>query len=129
MEKSLLELAYKFLEKKDSPVAFNDIWAFVKEEANISEEEAKKAASRFFTNLLLDGRFVTAGDNVWDLRSRQKFDDIMKDIKDMGDVYSDIDQADDDNEEKKEEDEYNKMYEEDNVDEEDSGVESDESVE
>ena len=40
----------------------------------------------FYTNITLDGRFITVGENAWDLRSRHKFSDVHID---MNDIYAD----------------------------------------
>ena len=58
----------------------------------------------------MDGRFVTLGENKWDLRSRHTFDKTHIDMKD---VYSEVEISDDDNEENEDEEEYNKALEED----------------
>ena len=42
MSKSLIEHAYEFIAKSKNPVNFKDIWAYVKKEAGLSEEEAHK---------------------------------------------------------------------------------------
>ena len=131
MQKSLIELAYEFVVKSNEPVNFNKIWDHVKKEAGLSEEEASKKAGQFFTNLMIDGRFVTLGENEWDLRSRHKFDKVHIDMKD---VYSDVDTADDDSEEEAEEQEYNQAFEEPDNDEdykdsEEEGEEGSDSLE
>ena len=109
MSKSLIEHAYEFIAKSKNPVNFKDIWAYVKKEAGLSEEEASKKAGQFFTNMMLDGRFVTLGENEWDLRERHTFDKVHIDMRD---VYSDVQTSDDDSEEEEEEVEYNKVFEE-----------------
>ena len=109
MQKSLIEIAYEFVASQNEPVNFVKIWAHVKEVAALSDEEANKKAGQFFTNMMLDGRFVTLGENEWDLRSRHKFDKVHIDMKD---VYSDVDTSDDDSEEKEEEKEYNQVFDE-----------------
>ena len=109
MQKSLIELAFEFVQSQKEPVSFSKIWNYVKEEAGLSEEEAEKKAGQFFTNMMLDGRFVTLGDNEWDLRSRHTFDKVHIDMKD---VYSDVETSDDDNEEEEEQKEYNQVFEE-----------------
>ena len=48
---------------------------------SLSNEE-----SLFYTNITLDGRFITVGENNWDLRSRHKFSDVHID---MNDIYAD----------------------------------------
>lgn len=106
MQGSMLELAHEFLDSKPKSVTFKQIWAYVVKQKGFSEEEANKKVSSFYTSLLLDGRFVTLGENKWDLRSRHTFDKVHIDMKD---VYSDMDTSDSDSEEVEEE-EYNKTF-------------------
>ena len=110
MERSLIEIADEFVSGKKDSSSFKDIWAYVVEKAELTPEEAAAKVSRFYTNLMLDGRFVTLGENEWDLRVRHTFDKVHIDMKD---VYSEVDSEDDvDSEEKEEEDEYNAAFEE-----------------
>ena len=109
MKRSLIEYAYEFVSSKKGSSTFADIWAYVVEKAELSEEEASNRISKFYTNLMLDGRFVTLGENVWDLRTRHTFDKVNIDMKD---VYSDVEASDEDSEEKQEEDEYNAAFKE-----------------
>ncbi len=107
MQKSLLDYAYEYVKQSKDLVSFKDLWAYVCKEAGLSEEEAAKRVSGFYTNLLLDGRFVTLGENKWDLRTRQTFDKVHIDMKD---VYSDVETDDDDDSEEDEEKEYNSVF-------------------
>ena len=110
MPKSLIEIAYEFVAGNEGSVGFTKIWEHVKQEAGLSEEEANTKAGMFFTNLMLDGRFVTLGDNSWDLRVRHKYESVHID---MSEVYSDVETYDEDSEEEEEEAEYNSVFEED----------------
>ena len=109
MTKSLIELAYEFVSSQKESVNFTKIWEYVKQEAGLSEEEAARKAGQFFTNMMLDGRFVTLGENAWDLRSRHTFDKVHIDMKD---VYTDVETSDDDEEEEEEEKIYNQAFDE-----------------
>lgn len=115
MSKSLIEHAYELIAKNNGPVNFKEIWAYVKEQSGMSEEEAAKKAGQFFTNMMLDGRFVTLGENEWDLRERHTFDKVHIDMRD---VYSDVQTSDDDREEEEEDEEYNEVFEEESNEEE-----------
>ena len=126
MQKSLIEIAYEFVAENKESVNFVKIWNHVKEVAGLSEEEANKKAGQFFTNMMLDGRFVTLGENEWDLRSRHTFDKVHIDMKD---VYSDVDTVDDDSEEEEEEKEYNQAFEEREPEDNDAQDDSDEDEE
>ena len=53
------------------------------------EEEKDEKESLFYTNITLDGRFITIGENNWDLRSRHKIDEVGID---MNDIYTDEDE-------------------------------------
>ena len=126
MTKSLLDLAYDYLSQNKDQVSFKDLWAYVVKEAGLSEEAAAKKVSSFYTNLMLDGRFVTLGENNWDLRSRHTFDKVHIDMKD---VYSDVEIEEEEAEEEDEEEkEYNKVFEEPSK-EDDAGDEPEESEE
>ena len=108
MGRSLLDLAYDYVSQSKEQVSFKDLWAYVVEKAGLDEETAARRVSSFYTNLMLDGRFVTLGENQWDLRSRHTFDKVHIDMKD---VYSDVETDEDDDEEEDEEDkEYNKVF-------------------
>lgn len=100
MEKSLIEIAYEYVSAQKGPVSFAKIWEAVKQESGLSEEQAARKAGQFFTNLMLDGRFVTLSDNEWDLRARQTFDKVHIDMKD---VYNDDETSSEDSEEDAEE--------------------------
>ena len=126
MSKSLIEYAYELIAKSKGSVNFKEIWAYVKEQAGLTEEEASKKAGQFFTNMMLDGRFVTLGENEWDLRERHTFDKVHIDMRD---VYSDVQTSDDDLEEEEEEDEYNSAFGEERVSEEDTEEKEDGSEE
>ena len=109
MSKSLIEHAYEFVSKHKESVNFKEIWEYVKKEAGLSEEQASAKVGQFLTNMMLDGRFITLGENEWDLRERHVFDKVHIDMRD---VYSDVQTSDDDIEEKdEEEEEYNKVFE------------------
>ena len=104
MAKSLLDIAYDYISSLDNPCTFNDLWSHIVSEANLSNEESTNKVARFYTNLMLDGRFVFLGDNLWDLRSRQTFDKVHID---MNDIYSEIDEEE---AELKEEEEVDEVY-------------------
>ena len=124
MAKSLLDYAYDYVSGQSQQSKFEDIWAYCVEQAGLSKEEANNKVSRFYTNLMLDGRFVTLGENEWDLRVRHKFEKVHID---MSEVYADVETYDEDSEEEEEEAEYNSDFEEEKNKDDDLGSESEES--
>ena len=126
MAKSLLDYAYDYVSGKTEQSKFQDIWAYCVKEAGLSEEEANQKVSRFYTNLMLDGRFVTLGENEWDLRVRHKFEKVHID---MSEVYSDVEATDEDIEEEEEEAEYNAPFKEKKDEDDDLASEDEESEE
>ncbi len=126
MAKSLLDHAYDYVSGQTQPSKFQDIWDYCVKEAGLTPEEANTKVSRFYTNLMLDGRFVTLGENLWDLRARHKYETVHID---MSEVYSDVETYDEDSEEEEEEAEYNAVFEEDKKDKDDDASEDEESEE
>ena len=90
--KSMLDVAYEIACENNGPISFKDLVSEVASRLAMNEEELNKRISRFYTNLSLDGRFVTLGENVWDLRNRHTFDKVKIDMKD---VYKDPDEDED----------------------------------
>jgi len=107
MSESLLNIAYRIIEKSSDPMEFAKLWDAICTEADLSKEVADKKVARFYTNLSLDGRFANLGNNMWDLRSRHAFAQVHIDLKD---VYADLDTRDTgDSDEVQEEQEYKKL--------------------
>ena len=84
--KSFVNTAYDIIVKNGSELPFATLWNAVCEELGLTEEDRVNRVSYFYTQLTLDGRFVTLGENVWDLRIRHTFDKVHID---MNEVYSD----------------------------------------
>lgn len=116
--KSLVNAAYdvlkaKYAEEKSqfAPVPFANLLQEVGAEVGIDdEEELIKIASRFYTDLTLDGRFVIKENNTWVLRENEKFENVHID---MNEVYS-LDEYE-------EEEETDKKSSDEDTDDEDSG--------
>ena len=91
-----IEIAYELLKENKEALPFHELWQGVVNEHEYSEEEGQELISKFYTALMMDGRFVNLGDNVWNLREHVLFADI--DLP-LNEVYSDIDESDEDDEE------------------------------
>ena len=99
----MLETAYRILEAEGGEMKFQALWAKVKAELDINEEEEAARIGRFYTDLSMSGQFVVLPNNVWDLRSRHTYDKVHIDVSD---AYSDANERDDDASEVAEEAEY-----------------------
>ena len=88
MRKSNLDVAFEIVSKRDSAISFNELWDEIKKIQGIEDDAEGNHIAKFYTALSLDGRFITIGDNKWDLRTRYTFDKVHID---MNDVYVDED--------------------------------------
>ncbi len=86
---SMVDVAYSYLKEVNKITKFAELFNAVSERIGLTEEQKEELISTFYTNLSLDGRFVTLGDNEWDLRINQTYDKVHID---MNDVYSDIEE-------------------------------------
>jgi len=98
-EKSLIDYGFEVLSASKDPIKFIDLFKKSLELSGLelSESELKVKMSKFYTQLSLDGRFITLTDNFWDLRSRHVFEKVHLD---MIDAYSDEEEEIDEEEEK-----------------------------
>ncbi len=88
-----IEIAYTLLKEKGASLAFYELWQSIVNEHEYSEAEGHNLISKFYTALMMDGRFVNLGDNIWDLRDHVLFDDI--DLP-LSEVYSDLEDGEED---------------------------------
>ena len=98
-DKSLLDYGFDVLSASKDPVKFIELFNKSLELSGLqlSDNEIKTRMSKFYTQLSLDGRFITLTDNYWDLRSRHVFEKVHLD---MIDAYSDEEEETDEEEEK-----------------------------
>ena len=100
---SMVDVAFELMKKKKKPVDFYKLWQEVSEVKGFDAEEREEKESQFYTNITLDGRLITVGENCWDLRSRHKFSEVHID---MNDIYSDEEEVDEEIEDGSLEDDY-----------------------
>lgn len=79
-EMSFIEIAqYIFAEKKE-PISFKDLVDEIAQFLELGEEETKTRMLQFYTDLNIDGRFITLGENRWGLREWYPSDKIDEEI-------------------------------------------------
>ncbi|BBH25456.1 hypothetical protein SG0102_03900 [Intestinibaculum porci] len=100
---SMVDVAYDIMEGLKAPIDFYELWEQVAEKKNFTTEERDENESVFYTNITLDGRMITVGENRWDLRERHKFEDVHID---MNDVYSDDEEEEEETDDGSIEDSY-----------------------
>nr|WP_231784154.1 DNA-directed RNA polymerase subunit delta [Lentibacillus sp. JNUCC-1] len=65
---SMLELADMILHEEGKAMHFRDVFAKIQEIKGFSDDESSDRLAQFYTDLNLDGRFLTTGENMWGLK-------------------------------------------------------------
>ena len=102
---SMIDYAIAILTTQKA-MTFAELWAKVKEELEITPEEEADRIGHLYTDLSLSGQTILLPGNVWDLRHRHTFDELTLN-KDVSDVYSAIEEKDQDEADAQDEKEYN----------------------
>ncbi|WP_249029150.1 DNA-directed RNA polymerase subunit delta [Tannockella kyphosi] len=89
--KSMVDVAFELMSAKKKPMAFQKLFTEITEIKGFTPEEHDEKISLFYTNITLDGRFITVGENQWDLRSRHNFAAVHID---MNDIYAEEEEVD-----------------------------------
>ena len=82
-EMSMLEVAELLIQRKIKPQKFEKIAKEVCEIMGLTDEEFQSKLAQFYTDLTLSGKFVTVGEDKWDLKSRQKYEVANYDTYDI----------------------------------------------
>lgn len=99
---SMTDVAHTILEQSKQSISFKDLWNQVRVELGLNDTQAAKKMSQFYTNLTLDGRFLSQKDNMWDLKKRFKFEETYVDTSAIEIDESDVDDEFKDEEEEEE---------------------------
>lgn len=75
-ELSMIEVAHAILKQRGETMPFADLVNQIQNYLGKSDEEIRDRLSQFYTDLNVDGSFISLGDNVWGLRSWYPFDSV-----------------------------------------------------
>ena len=79
-ELSMVEVAHAILEAKNEVLDFNQLLVEIQEYMELSDEALEARMARFYTDLHIDGSFISLGDNRWGLRDWYPIDSIDEEI-------------------------------------------------
>lgn len=79
-ELSMVEVAHAILEVKNEVLDFNQLLVEIQEYMELSDEALESRMARFYTDLNIDGSFISLGDNRWGLRAWYPIDSIDEEI-------------------------------------------------
>jgi DNA-directed RNA polymerase subunit delta len=77
---SMLELAKEILLVETKAMDFRDIFNKIAELKGYSEQQKSDLLAQFYTDLNVDGRFITLGANMWGLKRWYPFEQMDEDI-------------------------------------------------
>jgi len=75
-ELAMIDVAKAVLEEKGEVMDFKDILLEVSNFIEINEDEMNKRMPQFYTDINVDGEFISLGDNTWGLRTWYPVDSI-----------------------------------------------------
>lgn len=79
-ELSMIEVAHAIFEETGEVLDFNVLIARVQKYLGMNEKELEQRMTHFYTNLNIDGSFISLGENRWGLRSWYPIDSIDEEI-------------------------------------------------
>lgn len=79
-ELSMVEVAHAILESKQEVMDFNQLLVEIQEYMGLSDSQLETRMARFYTDLNIDGSFISLGENRWGLRSWYPIDSIDEEI-------------------------------------------------
>ncbi|WP_318530875.1 DNA-directed RNA polymerase subunit delta [Lacticaseibacillus daqingensis] len=79
-ELSMIEVARAILEEKGDTMAFVDIVNEIQTYLGKRDEEVRDRLPQFYTDLNVDGSFISLGDNVWGLREWYPYESVDEEV-------------------------------------------------
>ncbi|QLL77380.1 DNA-directed RNA polymerase subunit delta [Ligilactobacillus saerimneri] len=75
-ELSMIEVAHEILQEHGDTLEFADLTNKVQQFMGKSDEDIRERLTQFYTDLNVDGSFISLGDNMWGLRKWYPYDSI-----------------------------------------------------
>ena len=79
-ELSMIEVAHAILEQLGDVMDFSDLVNQIQNYLETSDSEIRDSLAQFYTDLNIDGSFISLGDNRWGLRSWYAIDSIDEEV-------------------------------------------------
>ena len=79
-ELSMIEVAHAIFEETGNVLDFNQLLVQVQDYLEMADQELEGKMTRFYTDLNIDGSFISLGENRWGLRSWYPIDSIDEEI-------------------------------------------------
>ena len=79
-ELSMIEVAHAILEQHADVMDFSDLVNQIQNYLSKSDSEIRDQLAQFYTDLNIDGSFISLGDNRWGLRSWYPIDSIDEEV-------------------------------------------------
>lgn len=79
-ELSMIEVAHAILEQKGDVMDFSDLVNEIQTYLGKSDSDIRDSLAQFYTDLNIDGSFISLGDNRWGLRSWYAIDSINEEV-------------------------------------------------
>lgn len=73
--RSMTDVAFNVLEKEKKVKDFATLWNEVSTSLQMDNLTKERKIAQFYTELMLDNRFASLENNMWDLRSRHLYDE------------------------------------------------------
>lgn len=92
-EVSMIRAAKAILEQREEVMDFHEIIDLVSDFIGITEAEKKKRMAQFYTDMNVDGEFISLGENTWGLRTWypvDSIDEVLTHENDEADVVPQI---------------------------------------
>lgn len=81
----MLEVAYAILEQHGDVMEFSDLVNQIQNYLGKADSDIRERLPQFYTDLNLDGSFISLGENRWGLRSWYPIDSIDEEVSHIGD--------------------------------------------
>ncbi|HJF19266.1 MAG TPA: DNA-directed RNA polymerase subunit delta [Enterococcus columbae] len=79
-ELSMIEVAHAILEQREDVMDFTDLVNQIQVFLDKSDVEIRESLAQFYTDLNIDGSFISLGENRWGLRSWYAIDSIDEEL-------------------------------------------------